>query len=332
MSKTSNAKPPVDPAIDPGPTVVPFPGPGVLSRLLSLAMMLAVRPVISAFGRWPELRWPFGLVNLAALVLPRPRRVARRRVRLPNCQAELIVPNAAPESATPILYLHGGGFLTCGINTHRLLAADVAHAAGMTTLLVDYRQLPKHGLTEALDDCIDGFRELLSRGHAAHDICIVGDSAGGYLAVATALAVQRAGLGQPRALALLSPVSTVGTDIGAESVATDPLLTRRTLQTISRMLEERRSRSRPASRLPLPRLVDDKLGDLPPTLIQVGTREILYPGARELAGGISSAGVRCELQIWKGQFHVFQAAAIVMPTARKAVAELGAFLRQAAAG
>lgn len=48
------------------------------------------------------------------------------------------------------------------------------------------------------------------------------------------------------------------------------------------------------------RLASTDLRQLPPTLIQVGTREVLYDGAEELADRIAAAGVPCRLQVWEG--------------------------------
>ncbi|PQM44535.1 hypothetical protein C1Y40_05304 [Mycobacterium talmoniae] len=59
---------------------------------------------------------------------------------------------------------------------------------------------------------------------------------------------------------------------------------------------------------------------------------MLRDGAEELATRIAAAGVPCTLQIWDGQFHVFQAAAPVLAPARAAVSEIGAFLRTTPTG
>lgn len=316
MSLTTLA---VEPVSDRASTVVRFPGPGTVSKILATMLKLIARPVIAGFARWPDARWPFGIADAAAFLLPRPRHVYRRRVALPNCPAELIAPKAARPGGA-ILYLHGGGFITCGLNTHRRLAADVARAAGFPALVVCYRQLKQAKLSQALDDAIDGYRELRARGYAPENISIVGDSAGGYLALITSLAVHRLGLGKPAAVALMSPVTSVDAASPSLIDADDPLLTAETFRAIWRMLSDGES---DADRY----LPPHELGNLPPTLIQVGTREVLYPGSLVLAGQLAVAGVPHELQIWDGQFHDFQAATLVMAHARRAIAEIGNFLR-----
>lgn len=69
------------------------------------------------------------------------------------------------------------------------------------------------------------------------------------------------------------------------------------------------------------------LACLPPTLLQVGSDEILRPDAEFAAARLAEAGVPVELQIWRNQVHDFQIAADVLPDARAAVGEISAFVR-----
>ena len=314
---------------DRSPKVVRFPGPGAVSAVLAVLLAVFVRPVIALFGRFPNARWPFRWVDGVAVLMPRPRRVTREPVTLAHCRAELLTPKALAHDGdthhkAAILYLHGGGFITCGLRSHRRLAADVANAAGQPTLAVEYRQLPQYALADSLDDAVAGFSALISQGYASSDISIVGDSAGGYLAIATALAVVRRGLGRPAAVVALSPMTCIDPEfVGTEGIS-DPLLTASAVRVLSGKLN-RAEPTAPVRR----RLLDEDLSELPPTLIQVGTREVLAAGAHELAAHIAAAGVSCELQVWDGQFHVFQAAAALLAPGRAAVAQIGQFVRRA---
>ena len=74
--------------------------------------------------------------------------------------------------------------------------------------------------------------------------------------------------------------------------------------------------------------VDADLSMMPPTLIQASSTEILYPDAVLIAQRLAEAGARCVLQVWDGQPHVFQAGAGVIPEADRAIAQIGAFIRQ----
>ncbi len=68
------------------------------------------------------------------------------------------------------------------------------------------------------------------------------------------------------------------------------------------------------------------LADMPPTLIHVGSREILMADAELMANRLVAAGVPCDLTVWDRQVHVFQAAASWVPEARAAIGEIGAFI------
>jgi acetyl esterase/lipase len=77
-------------------------------------------------------------------------------------------------------WLHGGAFMTCGLNTHRSLVARLSRAADAVVLNVGYRLLPNHTLTEAVDDCIDGLQWLRRHGYPPGSMVLAGDSAGEY--------------------------------------------------------------------------------------------------------------------------------------------------------
>lgn len=113
--------------------------------------------------------------------------------------AELVVPHR-PVAAGPapvLLYYHGGGFVVGSIRTHAALCRRLAHLAGCAVLSVDYRLAPEHRFPTAVHDAFDALAWL--RDHAArlgldpHRIAVGGDSAGGTLAVVTALQARDAG-------------------------------------------------------------------------------------------------------------------------------------------
>jgi acetyl esterase/lipase len=66
--------------------------------------------------------------------------------------------------------------------------------------------------------------------------------------------------------------------------------------------------------------------DTPPVLIQVGGAEVLRPEAEALADALTAAGADCELQVWKGQMHVFQILNRVLPEASAAMRDAARFI------
>ena len=105
----------------------------------------------------------------------------------------------SPEAALPwLLYLHGGGFVVGGLDSHDDICAELADQSGLGVIAVDYRLAPEHRFPAAFDDCW-AVLEALSNGSLgieAHRIVIAGDSAGGNLAAA--LALRARDLGRPR--------------------------------------------------------------------------------------------------------------------------------------
>lgn len=112
-------------------------------RLGRLAVRAVAYPVIALWARFPALPWPYRVVDLAAAVLRPVRGVRRSRVRLRNCEAELMSRADGPSNGA-MLYLHGGAFVVGGLNSHRRLVSRIVTTAGVTSLAVNYRKLPAH--------------------------------------------------------------------------------------------------------------------------------------------------------------------------------------------
>jgi acetyl esterase/lipase len=78
--------------------------------------------------------------------------------------------------------------------------------------------------------------------------------------------------------------------------------------------------------------VDMPLSDMPPSVIQIGSREILMADAELMANRLAAAGIPCDLQVWENQVHVFQVAAAWLPEARRAIDEIALFVQSLADG
>lgn len=235
------------------------------SMALAVGCRLIVKNAVRLWSLQPGLRWPFESIDRMAGLAPRPRSVSVRRVMLPTCPAELVCATAIP-ARRAVLYLHGGAFLTCGLNTHRSLVARLSREADAEVLNIGYRMLPAYGPSAAVADGMDGIRWLLRRGFRGHDIVLAGDSAGGYLALATALELLRRGHGEPAGVAAISPL----TDIDPERRLAQPdpgccsMFTARAMSAFARYLSAQR-RSPVNRRITSP--VDADLSEMPPVMI-----------------------------------------------------------------
>jgi monoterpene epsilon-lactone hydrolase len=91
------------------------------------------------------------------------------------------------DSSSAILYLHGGGYVICSLDSHRHLVAEVGRACGTRTLAIDYRLAPEHPFPAPVEDTVAAYRFLLASGLKPNRIALAGDSAGGGLVVGAML-------------------------------------------------------------------------------------------------------------------------------------------------
>jgi monoterpene epsilon-lactone hydrolase len=261
--------------------------------------------------------------------------LARRGIRLPRgvtvCQetaggvhSEWVEPFERDEGRV-LLYLHGGGYCICSLDTHRGLVARLALASRALALTPAYRLAPENPYPAALEDALASYRWLLRQGYSPRQIAIGGDSAGGGLTLATTLSLREAGEPLPGALFLLSPWTDL--TFSGESVRT-----RRSMDPIFGVdggphyaltylgIEDATN--------PLVSPIFADMHSFPPTLIHVGNDEILLDDSTRLAEKMRAEGVQVEIKVWEGLWHVFQAFAPWAPEALLSIEEIGAFLQR----
>ena len=155
-------------------------------------------------GSGTDLRRTRWFLEASSKLLRPPRQVRVRPTTAGHVPGEWVFRGDARDDQA-ILYLHGGGFVEGSVNTHREIAARVALASGARVLLIDYRLAPEHPYPGALEDCIESYRWLLTQGFESGHIGIVGDSAGGGLAISTLVLLRDSGAPLPAAAVCVSP-------------------------------------------------------------------------------------------------------------------------------
>ena len=232
---------------------------------------------------------------------------------------------AAPgvDDGKAIIYLHGGGYVVGSAQGYRGLAGEVSRVAGMPAMVLDYRLAPEHPFPAAIDDSVAAYRALVAAGTAPANIVLAGDSAGGGLALATMLKLRDEGETLPAAALLISPwADATCTAASLDSkAAEDPSLTKDGLKACARHYLGDGDAAHP---LASPALAD--LSGLPPLLVQVGSIEILLDDALAIAANASAAGTIVQLEVHPGLPHVFHAFHFMLPQAKAALLEAGAFL------
>jgi acetyl esterase/lipase len=322
------------PLSDGAPVEVVESGPSVPGMLAALACRLTIRPVLAVGSYIPHMPWPFGLIDFASRVLlPAPGTI-RATVELPHATAQLVrAPGVLPADGNRrvVLYLHGGAFLTCGVNSHSRIVNALSKYADSPVLVVNYRLIPKHSVGMALDDCHDAYRWLRLRGYSPEQIVLAGDSAGGYLALALAQRLQQVDE-EPAALVAISPLLQLDKEPkqAHPNIKTDAMFPAKAFDALVALVAKaagKRVVDGKPERLYEP--LDHLEPGLPRTLIHVSGSEVLLHDARLAASRLAAAGVPTEVRVWPGQIHDFQLAAPMVPEATRSLRQIGEYIREA---
>lgn len=233
------------------------------------------------------------------------------------------IPQGSQEDRV-ILALHGGGFISGSIYTHRKLFAHLAKATGARALITEYRKVPEHGHPAPVEDTTTAYQWLLDQGVEPRRIAVAGDSSGGGLALATLLNARELGLPVAAALLLMSPWvdMTVSSDTWESNRDKDPFFKKEVVEALAANFLRGTDAKDP---LASPLFAD--LKGMPPMHIQAGGDEALVGESVRLAGAARLADVDARVEVFPGQLHTFQMAAGWAPEADEAIRKLADWVR-----
>ena len=231
---------------------------------------------------------------------------------------------ASRRSDQAILYVHGGWFSAGSAKAYRHLVGHVAARAGTTAFVPDYRLAPEHPFPAAVDDVLAAYRGLDEGG--IRRIAIVGDSAGGNLALVLASCVTAAATSATATLvgaAALSPVTdlTLSGDTYETRADADPLFTRDQVAELVAFYVASADANNP-----LLSPLRGRLSGLPPIRIHVGDDEVLLDDSRRYVERAVAAGVDARLDVWMGMPHGFPAIIGPIKASAQALDAIGMFL------
>lgn len=269
-----------------------------------------------------------GMARMSRWQVPLPKGVHLKSV--PADAAALLCPAEWLSVQAPqrtVLYFHGGGYFSCGLDTHRPVVAAISRRAQARVLSVDYRLAPEHPCPAAVEDALAWYRDVLSDTPAAQ-IVLAGDSAGGGLVVACLQAALQQGLPMPAGAVLFSPwvdLASTGESVQAQA-RTDVMFNPENLVDAAQLYLAGRSATDPVASP----LYGDMEG-LPALLIFASQSEILLSDATRLHDKAQAAGVTSQLVLQPNMPHVWPIM-VMLPEAKASLRQVAAFMRERVPG
>lgn len=305
------------------------------AKVLNSILSYIARPSINARGvrmSLPDIR--LRLLSLDCRYLPWPEALQTDQLPLSHSKllhyhlgahstsAEANSQGKSPSQTLAIFYVRGGGFCLKTPHAHARYIATLCAELNAEAFVPDYRLAPEHPFPAPFDDVLEGFKTFL--GHWSGPFVIMGDSAGGNLAMALLLKCRDLGLRLPDACVLLSPALDLAITGDSERLlaSDDPFFTP---ESLLRLRGAYLQGANPM--MPEVSPLHGELHGLPPVLLLAGTRELLLEDSERMALRLAAAGNEVETRFIANMPHVFPLFEL-LPEAREARGLILDFIRR----
>jgi acetyl esterase len=237
---------------------------------------------------------------------------------------------ASPEAALPVLvFFHGGGWLVGSLDTHDWICRSIANKTDAAVVSVDYRLAPENPFPAAYEDAVAATRWVVANAATLHldlaHVSVGGDSAGGNLAAAVAIALRNAGATKLHSQILIYPavdLSMSGDYYGRFTkgvILTDDAMRDYIEKYVPYVALRKDWRVSP--------LLAPSLEGLPPTLVLLAGYDPLCAEGEAYAARLAKEGVPTSVKRYPGQMHGFLSNAKLLPKAYEAIDEIAAALK-----
>ena len=263
---------------------------------------------------------------------PAPLPVARVVDRtIPGPGGEIPVRVYVPHGEGPfpvVAYTHGGGWVIATNDTYDASARGLCDAVGAIVVSVEYRKAPEHRFPAAHQDAFAAYHWVLQNaaelGGDPGRVAVAGESAGGNLAVSTAILARDNGIQPPAHVLAVYPIADGHTDSPSymENADAKPLNRAMMQWFLGHYL-----RSPADADHPLISLVRADLHGLPATTILTAEIDPLRSDGERLAQALRAAGVEVEYHTYDGVTHEFFGMAVVVKDAARALAQAARALK-----
>jgi acetyl esterase len=231
-----------------------------------------------------------------------------------------------------VAYAHGGGWALGTLDAFGPVCRSLANASGAVVASIDYRLAPEHPFPAALEDVRAAVRWLAANARELDGdpdrIAVAGDSAGANLATVTARRLRDEGGPALRFQALVYPVCDSGLNTASYRACAQGFgLSAESMKRYwDWYLNGADGRDPDASPLQA-----DDLAGLPPAFILTVRDDVLRDEGEAYARALAAAGVPVTLRRYDGAVHGFFRWLAKAEISRRAVADVGAALREALA-
>lgn len=236
----------------------------------------------------------------------------------------LSVKDRATPTGPTVLHFHGGAYVLGSAKSSVEYAGRLAAAVGGVCISVDYRLAPEHPYPAAIDDAVNAYRGLLASGVKAQNIIISGESSGGGMGLALAIAVRNAGMPASAGVFAACPFAdlTLSSPSLAEFHGDDAAANRDMLSYLAASYFQGHEPTDP--------MVSPLFGDLrglPPMLLVAATNEVLRDDTTRFAELAKADGADVTLRLFDDSVHVFPLFGF-LPEAAATLELFGAWARQ----
>lgn len=229
-----------------------------------------------------------------------------------------------------IVYFHGGGWVIANRKVYDGGARGLAKSANAVVVSVDYRQAPENKFPAAWDDALASYKWAIDNASKIKGdpkrLALAGESAGGNLALATAIAAKDAGLEAPKHVLAVYPItqSSLNTASYIENAVAMPLN-----RAMMKWFFDKTIRSEADLKDPRIQLIDANLKGLPPVTLINARIDPLRSDGEKMEAALKKAGVSVERRDYEGVTHEFFGTAAVVDKAKQAQTYAGERLKQA---
>ncbi len=236
-------------------------------------------------------------------------------------KSEWFTPSGAPKDKC-LMYIHGGSYETGSLASSRALLCNISESCRYNIFSIDYRLSPEYPFPCGLNDCQLSWLYLLSKGFLPQNIILIGDSAGGGMALALTMKLRDEDKTLPGAVICLSP----WTDLTGKGKSHITQADNEILIDSSVLYESGLNYANGQS-LKHP-YISPVFGDFscfPPVLIQVGSHEVLLSDSINVYNALHRDGAKADLRIFDTMWHVFQT--FDVQESRQAIYEISLWIK-----